>query len=212
MIYQHRAVDIDYYKFDFTEWFLGTDTIAGASTSVGPAGLIEVRGQRLTSGLVQYIAIDAGLGTAGVVYTLACRATSSSGKRHTLYKSITVLGDPTSILPIPPELAASGVYSATLSQSGILDPVAVVNANTLIAGAPVWTRTGVGTHLATLAGAFLDGKTHPIANIVPLLVGYESKAAARRLTDDTIELIVRDYADNPVDGFGILYVDFVTYD
>lgn len=204
-------VDIDVYPFDFTEFFLGTDTIAGASTSVTPAGLIEVRGQRAASGLVQYISIDGGVATPGVVYTFACQATSSSGKRHTLYKSITVVGEPAGIVPIPPELAVSGMYSATSSQSGTNAPVAVVNANTLL-GTPVWTRTGEGIFVATLAGAFLDGKTRVVANIVPLLVGNESKAAGMRLTDDTIQVIVRDYADNPVDGFGVLYVDIVTYD
>lgn len=73
-------VDIDVYPFDFTEFFLGTDTIASITVAATPSGLVEVVGQRVASGLVQYISIDAGLATLGILYTLACQAISSSGR------------------------------------------------------------------------------------------------------------------------------------
>lgn len=206
---QH-TVDVERYEFDFSDYFLPTDTIASVSVACDPVGPMEIVGGRVATGKKQTIYIDAGLADSRQ-YTLAVQATSSTGLRHTLYQIIHVSGEPVGIAPVPPSSAASGIYSATLSQSGTNAPVAVVNANTLVAGTPVWTRTGVGTYIATLTGAFLEDKTRCIANIVPLQVGDESKAAGRRLTDDTIEVTVRDYADNLVDGFSVLYVDIQTY-
>jgi hypothetical protein len=49
------------------------------------------------------------------------------------------------------------VYRALLTQAGTAAPTAVVLVNQI--GAIVWARTGVGTYTATLAGAFLAGKT-----------------------------------------------------
>ena len=56
--------------------------------------------------------------------------------------------------------ASSGtkVYRALLSQSGTDAPVATVLENSL-GGTVVWTRSGAGYYIATLAGAFPDNKT-----------------------------------------------------
>lgn len=45
------------------------------------------------------------------------------------------------------------IYSAMLNQSGTEDPVATIYENSL-GGVPVWTRSGAGSFLCTLAGAF----------------------------------------------------------
>lgn len=50
------------------------------------------------------------------------------------------------------------VYTALLNQSGSNDPVATVLENTL-GGTPVWTRSGTGTYICTLTGAFTLNKT-----------------------------------------------------
>lgn len=203
--------DLAKYEFDFAGHFLATEAIVQVALASTPSGLVEVRGARRVDGFVQTVYIDAGLATPGTLYTLAVQAISSSGLKHTLYKDIIVQDEPVGITAIPPSAAADGIYSAILSQSGTNAPTAVINANTLLAGTPVWTRTGEGTYVATLTGAFLEGKTRVLANIVPLQVGSESKAAGIRLTDDTIQVIVRDFADNPVDGFTTLYIDIQTY-
>ncbi len=50
------------------------------------------------------------------------------------------------------------VYSAILSQGLTASPIATVLENSL--GNIVWTRYNVGEYVGTLAGAFLDSKTH----------------------------------------------------
>lgn len=55
-------------------------------------------------------------------------------------------------------------YAALLTQSGTGAPVATVLFNTL-GGTPVWTRSGAGSYIATLAGAF-PAKTAPVSQAV----------------------------------------------
>lgn len=57
------------------------------------------------------------------------------------------------------------VYTALLNQSGTNAPVATVLENTL-GGTVVWTRTDVGTYVATLVGAFTENKTTTIQEVV----------------------------------------------
>jgi hypothetical protein len=54
-------------------------------------------------------------------------------------------------------------YTALISQSGTAAPTATVFENTL-GGTVVWTRTGVGTYLGTLVGAFVANKTFVVAS------------------------------------------------
>jgi len=51
------------------------------------------------------------------------------------------------------------VYTALLTQSGTSAPTATVLENNL-GGTVVWTRTGGGSYVATLSGAFTSNKTH----------------------------------------------------
>ncbi len=51
------------------------------------------------------------------------------------------------------------VYRALVTQAGTAAPTATVLENTL-GGTPVWTRSSAGTYLCTLAGIFLQLKTH----------------------------------------------------
>lgn len=44
------------------------------------------------------------------------------------------------------------IYEATLNQTGTDAPVATIHNNTI--GTIVWTRTGTGTYIGTLTGAF----------------------------------------------------------
>lgn len=58
----------------------------------------------------------------------------------------------------PPSSSSYSSYVALLSQAGTDPPVATVLENTLD-GTIVWTRTATGSYSATLAGAFITGKT-----------------------------------------------------
>ena len=57
-----------------------------------------------------------------------------------------------------PILRPYKVYTALLTQSGGLAPVDTVLENTL-GGTLVWTRQSTGNYIATLNGAFPEGKT-----------------------------------------------------
>lgn len=46
-------------------------------------------------------------------------------------------------------------YVAVLNQSGVADPIASINKNTL-SGTPVWSRSSAGLYLLTLPGEFPD--------------------------------------------------------
>src|SRR5262245_16029301 len=61
-------------------------------------------------------------------------------------------------------------YIALLSQSGGAAPTATVLENSL-GGNVVWTRTGQGKYLGTLAGAFPNGKVHLLMGDYPFNVG-----------------------------------------
>lgn len=54
-------------------------------------------------------------------------------------------------------------YIALLNQTGTAAPVATILHNTL-EGIPVWTRTGAGAYVATLAGQFPSNKTTVMAS------------------------------------------------
>ena len=54
------------------------------------------------------------------------------------------------------------IYTAIISQSGTGDPTVTVLENTFSA-ALVWTRSGVGSYVATLAGAFDTAATFATA-------------------------------------------------
>lgn len=211
MPYFQVQTNIDEWPFDFTDFFPSSDTIASTVVLCSPAGLVELSAKSSTSGLQRKIVIDAASATANTSYVLGCQCTSAAGLRHTLYKTIRVIADETGATAITGSTGYNAIYSATLSQSGTSAPsVTVINYNTLSA-APVWTRTAEGTYVATLAGAFIENKTRVSCELVPLLVGSESSAAGKRLTDNTVGVYVRDYADNLTDGFSILYVSISTY-
>lgn len=57
-----------------------------------------------------------------------------------------------------PAPSGTKYYTALLNQTGTNAPVATVLQNTLT-GTPVWTRTGQGEYLCTLAGQFTLNKT-----------------------------------------------------
>lgn len=210
MTYYQVVPDVAKYDFDFTDWFLSTDTIASISVAATPSGLVELTAKRVTNDVTQTIYISSGLADANT-YTLACQATSSSGIKKTLYKTIVLSAEVAGITPVAPASAISGVYSATLAQSGSSAPtITVTNVNGLSA-AVVYTRLAEGSYIGTLSGAFPENKTRIVPTLVPYLVANEDKASARRLTDDTFELKVRDYAGNLTDGFSILHIDITVY-
>jgi len=213
MIDTQAQSDIDLHHFDFTPFFKPGSTIASAEIAASPTGLTEITALRFTSGVVQYVAIDAGLAEAGAVFLVVCQAVSSSGERHTLEKRIRVTAEATGIVAMPPSTSARGVYSADLSQPLIGgNPTAVVLVAKLPAGNPVWTAYATGTIRGRLVGAFKAGKTRVVTSLVPGKVGNESKSAGERIDDDTIEVTVRDFGDNLVDGFSGLGVDVFAYE
>lgn len=209
MTYAQVIPDIAKYDFDFTDWFLPTDTISSISVAATPTGLVEVTAKRVTTDVTQTIYINSALASANT-FTLACQATSSSGIKKTLYKTIVLSADVAGITPVTPSTGVTGLYSAVLAQSGTSAPTATVNANSLSA-AVVWSRSAEGTYIGTLSGAFIENKTQVLVQVVPLQSGNEFQASGKRLTDNTIQVTVRDFAGNLVDGFTILYVDIRTY-
>lgn len=80
------------------------------------------------------------------------------------------------------------VYRAVITQTGTADPVATVFENSI--GAIVWTRTGVGQYVATLANAFPAGKTFMHWGFSSVDAAALSGSAAfmdfTRTSDDTI--------------------------
>lgn len=84
------------------------------------------------------------------------------------------------------DYAAGGYkcYSALLTQSSTSAPVAtVLGANSI--GDIVWTRTGVGTYVGTLAGAFTT------STLIPAVAVHSATAAAtlKRTGNDTVQLL-----------------------
>ena len=63
------------------------------------------------------------------------------------------------------------VYTALISQSGTSAPTATVLENTL-GGTVVWTRTGSGSYVGTLAGVFTTNKTVIFVNNSDAAFGY----------------------------------------
>lgn len=88
-------------------------------------------------------------------------------------------------------------YVASLTQTGTAAPAATVLEDTLSDDPDdpsiVWTRSGAGVYLGTLAGKFLAGKTFVIHSNPVLING--SKIQARRTSDDVITVSTQ-IADN----------------
>ncbi len=79
------------------------------------------------------------------------------------------------------------VYKAILNQTGTNAPVATVLVNTL-GGTVVWTRSGVGTYLATLAAAFPADKTI-IFSTSPVLLEDGESSSAYAGSDDVFNVV-----------------------
>lgn len=90
------------------------------------------------------------------------------------------------------------VYRATLTQSGTGAPVASVLKNTV--GNIVWTRTGQGKYLGTLAGAFPANKTHILCGDYPFNVG-SGVVFSGWLNANQIQVSTFDTADGYTDDF-----------
>lgn len=84
-------------------------------------------------------------------------------------------------------------YVALLTQTSTDAPVATVLENTL-GGTVVWTRTGVGQYIATLAGVFAANKTTPVNAIASGDPDSATKKymKGQRATDNTFELFTGD--------------------
>lgn len=76
-------------------------------------------------------------------------------------------------------------YRALISQAGTAIPSATVLRNTL-GGTLVFTRTGAGAYVATLAGAFLAGKV--LARVTPGSITANAEYATVRATDNTVTI------------------------
>jgi hypothetical protein len=77
------------------------------------------------------------------------------------------------------------IYRALISQAGAAAPTVTVLENGL--GEIVWTRTGAGVYVGTLAGAFTNSTTCFVTNSLPnALIGcVKSSANAIGLTSST---------------------------
>ena len=212
MTYFQVQTDIDDWPFDFTEFFPSSTTIASTVVLCDPAGLVELSAKSSTSGLKRTIVIDAASATVDTEYILGCQCTSASGLRHTLYKTIRVIEDETGATAIAGTTGAHYYYSAILSQSGTSNPTVEV-LTTNLPETITWTRYSQGTYHGTVVGnLFLANKTKVNAHLgQPLYIGNESDAHGYRALNTIIVAEVRDFGDNLVDGYSLLYVDIQTY-
>jgi hypothetical protein len=211
MPYIQKLTAIKRYIFDFSRDFAPSATIAVISTSVSPAGPVELLSQRVTLGLQVTVSVDAGSCAALALYTIECTATDSLGNRAVQSYEFLAVADPTGSTPLPPSTAMVGFYSCLMNQAGTADPTVTVLAPKLVKGNPVWTRYAEGRVRAFLLGGFPAGKTRIITTLVPGKVGNESKSSGEWIDENTIEAAVRDFGDNLVDGFQSLGVDIFTY-
>ena len=104
------------------------------------------------------------------------------------------------------------VYRALLAQSGTDNPTAIVLENTL-SGTPVWTRDGVGTFVATLAGAFTADKTFIGKPQVDnqLVANEESKMEAGWTSADSLLFSNQNGAGDTVDSLGRAYIEILVF-
>lgn len=79
------------------------------------------------------------------------------------------------------------VYVASLTQTGTDAPVATVLENTL-GGTVVWSYSGVGDYVGTLAAAFPSSKTAVFMQGFYAGSGFAEQFCAKRASDNTIQL------------------------
>lgn len=92
------------------------------------------------------------------------------------------------------------VYSALLAQDGTSAPVATVLENTL-GGTVVWTRTGEGVYVATLAGAFVTDKTTIISPFVSVNSFNQPIYFEITITDNTVTInYISDISSGELNG------------
>lgn len=98
-------------------------------------------------------------------------------------------------------------YSIVLTQAGVAAPTVNVLNNEI--GPIIWTRTGVGVYLATLAGAF------DVSGFTFTLVTLSTGAAAFVLVEVTSANVLTfsffDAAGAAVDLAGIAFIEIRTY-
>jgi len=87
------------------------------------------------------------------------------------------------------------IYVAKITQSGTSAPSATVLQNTL-GGTPVWSRTGTGTYVATLANAFTANTTVCFVNSA--IPGFQYQAYP--ISVNAVELDQQNFADAPTDA------------
>lgn len=98
-------------------------------------------------------------------------------------------------------------YVAVLTQAAAAAPTAGVLSNEI--GSIVWTRTGAGVYLATLAGAFdVSGFTFAL---VTLSTGAAAFVLATVTSANVITLNFLDAAGAAADLGGIAFVEIRTY-
>jgi len=91
-------------------------------------------------------------------------------------------------------------YVAKVSQNGTDAPVATVIYNTL-SGVPVWSRSGVGSYLLTLASEFVENKTVGFSQLLLNNVDDEWITHFRRSTDNLMQLDIYNMSSVGVDGW-----------
>jgi len=98
-------------------------------------------------------------------------------------------------------------YTAVLTQAGTAVPTLNILNNEI--GALVWTRTGVGVYLATLAGAFdVSRFTYALATVSSALAVF---VTAQITSANVVTLSFFDAAGAAVDLAGICFIEIRTY-
>ncbi len=97
-------------------------------------------------------------------------------------------------------------YIGLLSQAGTAAPTAEVHLNSI--GSIVWTRTGAGVYLGTLAAAFLVNNTHLLCS----RSGAFKDISFERVSANVVQFTVKDDAGvaADLDGVGV-YLEIKTY-
>ena len=205
---EHVFGNVKKYRFVFTSYFASGDSIDSLSVKISPTGPTEDTSQRSISAFVVTLFIDSSACTVGKEYLIECEATTTNGAVHSLFY-VALVTAPSDGAAAAEAAASASLYHALLAQTGTDAPTATVLANSTFLTNPVWSRVSAGVYRATLADAFTASKTAVRCDINIALSGTEFTASGRRISDDVVEVTVRDYAGTPVDEFTEMFVTII---
>lgn len=152
--------------------------------------------------------------TKNILILIAFILVASTSNWVPVYTDITLTGQGTEDSPLKVDTsrvatsydlvsAAGGgasydVYTAVLTQSGTSAPTATVLENTL-GGTVVWSYSGTGTYIATLANAFPSGKTAIYHGTYTTAITSTELGTTIEGDDDYFKLYTKDFDGSSMD-------------